>query len=302
MPGEPISAMPLPNVVIAGAPRCGTTSLFRWAAAHPQIATSTRKETRYLNDEGYPLFYPRRNFAAQGLEGYSQLFPHRVGARVYLEATPDYMYQRTALSVLADLPSKPTIIFLLRNPVERVLSLFQYATNNVGSLQTDLSMRDCFIASRDGASIGDEILNSAYAHSVYHIWLDKWISRLGRQNIQVYFFDDLARDPGALMRDFCRRVSVDETFYRNFHFRAENQAYSVRSTILARAKWAARKIVPPNMPVRYILNLYRAINVRRNVRPSVADASLIHEMRDSFAEPNRQLALLLGTDLPRTWG
>jgi hypothetical protein len=293
--------MPLPNVVVAGAPRCGTTSLFKWAGAHPQIATPRTKETRYLNDKGYPLFNPRHNFLTQDLEGYEKLFPYRIGAHVYLEATPDYLYQQTALSVLADLPSKPTIIFLLRDPVDRMLSLFNYAMNNVGSLDNTLSIRDCFVRSRDGIHIGDEILTCAYAHSIYHLWLEKWIARMGRSRIEIYFFDDLANDPRSMMREFCRRIHVDGEFYDNFNFQAENQAYVVRSAALARAKYAVRRFVPASMPYRGIVRAYRAINVRIDRRPPAADAKLIQEMRESFAEPNRRLSLLLKTKLPPAW-
>jgi hypothetical protein len=294
--------MPLPNVIIAGAPRCGTTSLFRWAGAHPQIVTPRTKETRYLNDEGYPLFNPWHNFLTDGIESYQSLFPYRIGARVYLEATPDYLYQQTALSVLARLSTNPTVIFLLRDPVDRMLSLFNYAMNNIGSLDRGLSIRDCFVASRDGTPIGDQILNSAFAHSIYHIWLEKWISRLGRSRIEIYFFDDLASDPRSLMRSFCRRVGVDDNFYNDFRFRAENQAYVVRSPALARVKFAMRRVLPPYLPYRSIIKAYRTINVRRDVRPPAPDPQLIQEMRDSFVEPNRRLALLLGRDLPKNWG
>lgn len=293
--------MPLPNVVVAGAPRCGTTSFFSWAAAHPQIVTPRTKETRYLNDEGYPLFNPRSNFLTNRMEGYQRLFPYRIGARVYLEATPDYLYQQTALAVLARLSTKPTVIFLLRDPIERMLSLFNYAMNNVGSLRHDLSIRDCFVASRDGVPIGDHILNSAFSHSVYHLWLEKWIARLGRSRIEIYFFDDLATDARSLMRDFSRRVGVDGTFYDHFQFRAENQAYVVRSPNLARVKFAIRRLTPTYLPYRGIIKAYRAINVRPDVRPPAPDAALIEEMRESFVEPNRRLALLLERDLPPAW-
>jgi len=44
------SQPPLPNLVIAGAPRCGTTSLFSWLKDHPQVGAATVKETFYLMD------------------------------------------------------------------------------------------------------------------------------------------------------------------------------------------------------------------------------------------------------------
>jgi len=259
------------------------------------------KETRYLNDAGYPLFNPRNNFLKDRIEGYQRLFPYRIGARVYLEATPDYLYQQTALSVLSGLSTKPTVIFLLRDPIERMLSLFNYAMNNVGSLRHDLSIRDCFVASRDGVPLGDHILNSAFSHSVYHVWLEKWIASLGRSRIEIYFFDDLARDPRSLMRDFSRRVDIDGKFYDDFQFRAENQAYVVRSPNLARVKFALRRMAPTYLPYRSILKAYRAINVRPDVRPPSPDTRLVEEMRQSFLEPNRRLALLLGRDLPPAW-
>lgn len=275
--------------------------MFRWAAAHPQIFTPRTKETRYLNDPGYPLFNHRHNFPAEGMQGYIEIFPYQIGVRAYLEATPDYLYQQTALSVLTSLPSKPTIVFLLRDPVDRMLSLFNYAMNNVGSLRSGLSLRDCFFGSRDGVPIGDQILNCAFAHSVYHIWLEKWFSRVDRSRIQVYFFDDLAGDPRSLMRDLCRLIDVDAAFYDSYRFRAENQSYVVRSPILARAKYAMRRLVPAIQPYHSILKAYRALNVRHDARPPPPDAGLIKEMRDSFAEPNRRLAQLLGRDLPGNW-
>jgi hypothetical protein len=293
--------MPFPNVVVAGAPRCGTTSLFKWAAAHPQISTPRTKETRYLNDAGYPLFNPQHNFLAQGLTGYQRLFPYRIGCRAYLEATPDYLYQQTALSVLAMLPTKPTIVFLLRDPVDRMLSLFNYAMNNVGSLHRGLTVQDCLVATRDGIPIGDQILNSAFSHGVYHLWLERWISRLGRARLQIYFFDDLAHDPRSLMRDLCSRIDADPGFYDDYRFRAENQGYVVRSAILARAKFAMRRMIPAYFPYHGIVSAYRAINVRRDVRPPAPDGELIQEMRARYAEPNRRLAALLGRDLPPGW-
>jgi hypothetical protein len=70
---------------------------------------------------------------------------------------------------------------------------------------------------------------------------------------------------------------------------------------LARAKWAARKFLPANVPTRALFKVYRAINVRDDVRPIVVDADLLRELRDRFAEPNLRLAELLGRDLPKNW-
>jgi hypothetical protein len=62
-----------------------------------------------------------------------------------------------------------------------------------------------------------------------------------------------------------------------------------------------RRLAPAFQPYRSLLNAYRALNVRHDARPPAPDAGLIQEMRASFAEPNRRLALLLGRDLPKKW-
>ncbi|MCP5333794.1 MAG: hypothetical protein H7A13_10650, partial [Pseudomonadales bacterium] len=52
---------PLPNLIIAGAPKCGTTSLFDYLVQHPQVGGSSVKETCYVMDRGYPLFKAQSN-------------------------------------------------------------------------------------------------------------------------------------------------------------------------------------------------------------------------------------------------
>src|SRR5689334_10681741 len=83
----------LPNLVIAGAPKCGTSSLYRWLADHPQAFGSAPKETFYLMDEGHPLLRKGSNFHTRGLAGYAEFFDGRnEEARVIFEATTHYLY------------------------------------------------------------------------------------------------------------------------------------------------------------------------------------------------------------------
>ena len=113
--------MTLPNLVIAGAPKCGTTSLFRWLADHPQVATSNVKETFFLMDRGHSMARKESNYHQHGLAAYESFFATcPADCSIVLEATTHYLYQETALDVLSTLPSEPQIIFVLR---ERALQL-----------------------------------------------------------------------------------------------------------------------------------------------------------------------------------
>ena len=46
----------VPNLMIAGAPKCGTTSLHHYLADHPSVCASIEQESRFLMDEAYPLY------------------------------------------------------------------------------------------------------------------------------------------------------------------------------------------------------------------------------------------------------
>ena len=91
--------MALPNLIVAGAPKCGTSFLFQWIADHPEAEGARIKEICSFNDPSSHVFNSERNFALTGLAGYENYFPvKKPHAKVRLEATPTYMYQQTALA------------------------------------------------------------------------------------------------------------------------------------------------------------------------------------------------------------
>lgn len=113
-------SMRLPNLIVAGAPKCGTSSLFSWLAAHPEVCGSYPKEPYYFMDVATPLFHPEANYDYHGLNRYASFFRHcSPQAKVLLEATPHYMYQ-DALNFFASLNPQPQIIFVLRKPSRQI--------------------------------------------------------------------------------------------------------------------------------------------------------------------------------------
>ena len=66
--------MPYPNLIIAGAPKSGTSSLFSNLTAHPEVGGANKKETKYFLDKGYPLFSTDYNYYKKGLVGLAIFF------------------------------------------------------------------------------------------------------------------------------------------------------------------------------------------------------------------------------------
>lgn len=105
-----------PRFLIAGAQRCGTTSLFRMLARHPEVAVPARTK-------GIHYFDTAARYA-RGPRFYSAHFPLRQGndKKITGEASPYYMFHPSAPYRIADSLPGVRVIILLRDPVERAFS------------------------------------------------------------------------------------------------------------------------------------------------------------------------------------
>ena len=121
----------LPNFIMAGAPKAGTSSIHTWLADHPDALGSIPKETYYFVDPGTHMYEPARNIA-NGLDGYRIFFrpPANSAPRVVFESTPSYLYYQTALEYLPDLETRPKFLFIVREPAAQIYSLYSYFKNN----------------------------------------------------------------------------------------------------------------------------------------------------------------------------
>ena len=111
---------PLPDFLIVGAQRAGTTSLYHWLSRHPKVRTSVWKEVHFFDD------YNR--YQKRGEMWYRSHFPllgHRPSVRVG-EATPSYLFNPAAPRRVAELIPNVRLIVLLRDPVDRAYSHYNH--------------------------------------------------------------------------------------------------------------------------------------------------------------------------------
>ena len=110
----------LPNFIIVGAPKAGTTSLYHYLSEHPQVFMSDPKEVNFFSKEeieAQGLYY--QDFKAKDLNSYEKLFNEGIGKKAVGEGSVSYLfYPDTPAKIKASIP-EVKIIILLRNPVER---------------------------------------------------------------------------------------------------------------------------------------------------------------------------------------
>ena len=224
--------MSYPNAVIAGAAKCGTTSIFDYLALHPEVCGSTVKETRYLIDRGYSLFNKKRNYYKYGLKGYEYYFNHcgNKQYRVFLESTPDYMYQQLPIRIFQELPETPKIVFILRKPSDRIFSLYQFAVNNMAALDANITFSDYVQLLRNDRSYfdGRHVLQNGIEHSKYINYLKKW-QDVFKENVYVFLFEHLKKNPCEFMKTIADALNIRKDFFDSLQYEKKNATYKVRN-------------------------------------------------------------------------
>ena len=303
--------MTFPNVIIAGAPKCGSSSLFKWLADHPDVCGSSIKETRYFLDPEFPGIRPFSNYHRHGMEGYGEYFDHCDGdAKIILEATPTYLYQQTALRICSRISSSPLFIFVLRNPSERVYSLYNFAKNNTADIDKNMSFRDFISEVRKGENgifADSPILRDVIEHSKYAVYLDKWIETVGKERVFILFFEDMKRDPLAFMSGIAKRLNITHRFYETYDFEVRMRTVRIKSQIMHRMlkgifgqkyKTSRLNFIPIGSLRDFLKKTYFAINTTgKREGKSEDDLKVIAELDKEFASSKVRIADMTGMDL-----
>ncbi|MBC8078372.1 MAG: sulfotransferase [Chloroflexales bacterium] len=202
----------MPDFLILGAARCGTTSLFRYLQQHAQVLPSRRKELHFFD-----LHYQ------QGTAWYAAQFvpPSLRGAQFITgEATPSYLYHPlVAARVRAALPDVRLIV-TLRDPVERAIS---HHAHNVFHGYETLPLAEA-LAREPERLAGEEerILADATYTSVaylYHSYaargryaeqLRRWLALFPAEQLCVIVFEELRAQPQATLVQLCRFLGLPE--------------------------------------------------------------------------------------------
>ncbi|HTZ08354.1 MAG TPA: sulfotransferase [Acidimicrobiales bacterium] len=121
--------MPLPNLFVIGAPKCGTTSLHRYLAQHPAIAMSAVKEPKYFLAEGVRPHHrgPGDERACRAYvvdrHAYEALFTYPPGTPSYAgESSPYYLWDTAAAARIRALVPEARLVAVLREPAMRAYS------------------------------------------------------------------------------------------------------------------------------------------------------------------------------------
>lgn len=281
------------HVIIAGVNKAGTTSLFVSLSEHPQVAPSAVKETRYFT----PARYGRPIEPRAVYEGY---FTEAAGSRIRLEATPSYFYGGAPLARLVDatLPDA-RIIVVLREPVSRAISFFQYQKTRL-RIPPELSMED-YLAHADTLSPADFLdpANERYfavGGGRYADFLPGWLEQFGPDRLLVLSFEDLTADPARVLRETATWLGLDLSLLPTESLASENKTTAFKSrrfqrlalTVNDRFERILRRHPGAKRRLRALYFRFNGRSAASRVSDAVRD-----ELAERFREPNELLATQL---------
>lgn len=270
-----------PNVIIGGAPKSGTSSLFFWLGAHPEVCASKVKETYFLGDVENK-HNATANIHKDGLEAYQKFFAHCKGEKVRLEATPVYIYHKLPLKILPTLPETPKIIFILREPSDRLYSHWRFNRYRMKNIKLSFEeYLDFKNAPKGWADYIDQ------THYIRHI--NKYVEALGKENILVYQFEQIKKDKVAFMKQVASDLGISPDFYDSFDFFHRNQTVAVKNSKLHRLGLKIEPLVPQWLQER-IIPLYLKMNSSKLPKASEKELQLKELSREQFAQSNQDLA------------
>lgn len=297
------------NLIIAGAPRCGTTSLFNYLNDHPSIFGLDIKETCYFLDKDYfdESFNQTKllpNYHQYGLNGYDDIFKNAKANQIKLDATPDYIYQETFLKILPQLSTKPLVVFLLREPAERVYSLYKFAKSRLGILSNEISFQQFLDKIRNGNDSDinkHKILKHVIEHSKYVQYINKIRDIVGAEHIHVIINEDFIKAPGFALREICNKLNIDDAFYDEYHFHRYNESYEVKTQFFR--KLYEKAPLPysfrygDNKLKKFFKRVHHKFNASKNPAKSDGEESLIESLKEEFEDFNIELAEKYGLNL-----
>jgi hypothetical protein len=235
-------------IVIVGAQKSGTSSLFSYLSEHYQVAGSITKQSCYFMSEGYyalnksdvPRLYSKK------LEDFLSLFPSvQPDTKALVEATPDYLHTPGVLVRIKAMECyfrSVQVVAVLRHPVDRFVSWHR--------LSIQLNKIDSHTSLKGYYDMNGHILTAfkesdgcffAKESGQYEQFLPQALDLFG-DNLHVLSFDQLKNSPRELLTSLCNHIGLDSNYYNQYEFGVVNKTVSIRYPALAKTYLGLRRV------------------------------------------------------------
>jgi len=283
----------LPNFMVVGAPKAGTTSLCHYLSGHRQVFMSDPKEVNFfskeeIEDQG--LYY--KDFQVKNLAEYEDLFAGVADEKAIGEGSVSYLFYPKTPQKIKDVLPNVKIIILLRDPVSRGFShyLMDYRLGLVNLPYEEIvyqksNHENKFLYYQQHVKLG-----------LYYKQVKRYLDCFDRKQVKILLQEDLRQDIRGVIGDLCDFLEIDRSFlpdvekHHNVFSMPKNRLthrlYSlplVRSTISKLFSDTTKEII-------------RNTFFERTKKPKL-EQELKNHLEDFYKNDIQQLEHLIGRDL-----
>ena len=292
----------MPNFLVIGAQKAGTTSLYHYLKQHTEVYMSPIKEPHFFASEGDDLDFrgplpqnPGKPLAVTDLEAYRALFAGVSSETAIGEASPSYLGNPKAPDRIRHYIPEAKMIAILRNPAERAYSAYLHRVRDDREwLDFARALREEEARVKANSTPGWYYKRAGF----YYPQLQRYYELFDREQIRVYLYEDLDTDPAGLLLELFAFLNVDETFVPDTSLR-HGVTGIPRSRILRRfirgsnpVKSFLRRLVRPETRVKMVTRLNNLNLTKPQMSPEVREALIA-----SYREDILKLQDLIGRDL-----
>ena len=282
--------MTMPNFLIIGAAKAGTTSLAQYLKQHPQVYISPVKEPYFFSLEGQ-----KRDFQGPGdpetfakavtnLEDYQNLFAGVAGEVAIGEASVSYLHTPLAAKRIYKYLPNVKLIVILRNPVDRAYACFMHQIREGHEPFTDFAQA----LAQEEKRIQENwmFLWHYQQNGFYYAQLKPYYNLFNRSQIKIYLYEDLQNDAATLVRDIFNFIEVDQNFVPDLSIR-----YNMSGVPKS---WFVQNLLTKSNPIKYILRPLFPQKLRQIIRKqNLAKPELPGQIRKELSQGYRDDILKL---------
>lgn len=292
----------LPNFLIVGAAKSGTTSLYEYLKEHPEVFMPEWKEPAF--------FAPPEAGGLRSPEDYAALFGNVTDEKAIGEASVAYLCSSESPRKIKDfLGNGVKIIMALRNPVDMAYSLWGHQLREGFE---DLSFEDALAKEKErlanpqfARKKGSWVMDYAYSYRAsYAGQIAAFDKIFSKDHIKILIYEEFYQDILPRYADLCRFLNIDDSFSpEGGKYNVAGAARSQRlQNFLHRPsglKNAVKKIIPDPMRQRIRKTLEKVNRIDRPLPPLPSETR--KELEKIFYNDVRQLEARIGRSLKEIW-
>lgn len=301
----------MPNFLIVGAAKSGTTSLYHYLEQHPDIYMPWLKEPAFfaaadgsrIETNGLQGWHPNTN-RVNHLADYQNLFKDAESEKARGEASAVYLYlSETAARISTYIP-EAKILAILRHPADRAYSAYlHHVREGLENLDFSTALAEESQRIIDGWTPLYHYREMGY----YYEQLSRYYNTFGSENVHVYLYDDMRNNPLEVVRSIFEVLGVDKTFAPDFATKhnisgvpknrlLHNIHYFLKGSNQSVVKSIGKRVIPTSLRMKLKITTIQKLQEVNLVKPTLSSA-VRSELLEGYRDDIVKLQSLINRDL-----